>query len=310
MSPFAQAHRREFVESRPDQLAQVMKLSVIVPTCDRVDHLAECLRRIEGADEIVVADDSQTTETHELVQRYSKDIILVQGPRKGPAANRNKGTHSCSGDWFVFIDDDCLPAENWLSEIRNATARCDVVEGKTICPDKTNHPFEDVVENLTGDLLWSCNLAVSRSLFERLGGFDEDFLIAGGEDLEFARRLRMSNARIHFASGAIVYHPVRRLSFVGLVNKVFQMHWHILYRLKIDSSRSATFHEILDLLRTTVRVILSPPLERNIQGIARLALEWVFLPTWIVYLFVWEWRFRMKRFLPLKSPDPEYCDRN
>jgi GT2 family glycosyltransferase len=290
----------------PDTLA--MTLSVIIPTCDRTDRLKECLQRIEGADEIVVADDSHTSKTLELIQRDYKNIIWVRGPRKGPAANRNRGARASSGDWFVFIDDDCLPSENWLTEIRSATAGCDVIEGKTICQDKTNHALEDVVENLTGDLLWSCNLAISRTLFERVGGFDEDFLIAGGEDLEFARRLRTSKARIHFASGAIVYHPVRRLSFVGLVNKVFQMHWHILYRLKIDSSRSATFHEVFDLLRTTVRVVLSPPLERNIQAIARLALEWVFLPAWIVYLFVWEWRFRKQRFSPAKSTNTVYRD--
>jgi GT2 family glycosyltransferase len=280
-----------------------MKLSVIIPTCDRVASLKECLRRIEGADEIVVADDSRTQDTRDLIQREYKNIIWVQGTRKGPAANRNRGACSSTADWFVFIDDDCLPHENWLSEIRYAAPRCDVVEGKTICPDKTNHPLEDVVENLTGDLLWSCNLAVSRSLFEDLGGFDEDFLIAGGEDLEFARRLRTSKARIHFASGAIVYHPVRRLSFVGLVNKVFQMHWHILYRLKIDSSRSATFHEVVDFLRTTAREILSPALKRNNQGIARLALEWVFLPVWIFYLFVWERRFRKRHFSSPKTKD-------
>ena len=230
----------------------------------------------------------------------------MSGPRKGPAANRNSGARASLGDWLVFIDDDCLPSENWLSEIRNATAGCDVIEGKTVCPNKTNHALEDVVENLTGDLLWSCNLAISRSFFERIGGFDEDFLIAGGEDLEFARRLRTTKARIHFATGAIVYHPVRRLSFVGLVNKVFQMHWHILYRLKIDSNRSATLHEVFDLLRSTVRVILPPPLERNIQGIARLALEWAFLPAWIVYLFVWEWRFRKQRLSPAKSTNTMY----
>jgi glycosyltransferase involved in cell wall biosynthesis len=276
-----------------------MKLSVIIPTCDRADRLKECLRRIEGADEIIVADDSQTTKTRELIYRDYKNTTWVQGPRKGPAANRNRGAHASSGDWFVFIDDDCLPAQNWLSEIRNATTGYDVVEGKTICPDKTDHPLEDVVENLAGDLLWSCNLAVNRSLFDRLSGFDEDFLIAGGEDLEFARRLRMSNARIHFASRAIVFHPVRRLSLVGLVNKVFQMHWHILYRLKIDASHSATFHEVVDLLRITTREIFSSPLDRNVQSIARLTLEWAFLPAWIFYLFVWERRFRKRHFQPL-----------
>jgi GT2 family glycosyltransferase len=275
-----------------------MRISVIIPTCDRVGPLKECLWRIKGADEILVTDDSQTAKTREMIQCECKNIIWVQGPQKGPAANRNSGARASSGDWFVFVDDDCLPSENWLREIRDAITGCDVVEGKTVCPNKTNHPFEDVVENLTGDSLWSCNLAVSRSLFERLGGFDEHFLIAGGEDLEFGRRLRMSRCKIHFASGAVVYHPVRRLSFLDLVNKIFQMHWHILYRLKIDSSRSATFYEIIDLLRNTVREILSPPLTRNIQEMARLALEWVFLPAWILYLFVWERRFRKKHFSP------------
>jgi GT2 family glycosyltransferase len=277
-----------------------MKLSVIIPTCDRVHRLKECLRRIEGADEIVVADDGRTVDTRVLIRRDYKNVLWVQGPRRGPAANRNRGAHASSGDWFVFIDDDCLPCENWLFKVRIATTGCDVVEGKTVCPDKTNHLFEDVVENLTGDLLWSCNLAVSRSLFERIGGFDEDFLIAGGEDLELARRLRISASKIRFASDAIVYHPVRRLSFVGLIDKVFQMHWHILYRLKIDSSRCATFQEIVDLLRTTVRAILSPPLNRDVQGMARLALEWVFLPAWILYLFIWEQRFRRQHFSSLR----------
>jgi GT2 family glycosyltransferase len=284
--------------------AAVMKLSVIIPTCNRADRLKECLRRIQGADEIVVTDDGDMAKTRELIQRECKNILWIQGPRNGPAANRNCGAKASSGDWFVFIDDDCLPTQDWLSEIRNATAGCDVVEGKTVCPDKTNHPFEDVVENLTGDLLWSCNLAVNRPLFERLGGFDEDFLIAGGEDLELAQRLRMNNSKIHFASGAIVYHPVRRLSFVGLVDKVFQMHWHILYRLKFDSSRSATFLEVVDLLRITVRSLLEPPWKRNLQGMARLALEWVFLPAWILYLFIWEQRFRRRHFSSIGTRNP------
>jgi hypothetical protein len=90
--------------------------------------------------------------------------------------------------------------------------------------------------------------------------------------------------------------PVRRISFVTLVNTVFPMHSHILYRLKIDSTKSATFQEAFDLLRITAREILSPPFKLNNQGIARLALEWVLLPVWILYLFVWEGRFRKQLF--------------
>ena len=277
-----------------------MRLSVIIPTCDRAKRLLECLYRIKDADEIVVSDDGCTTETRNMIQRDFKNVIWVKGPRCGPAANRNCGAHAASGDWFVFIDDDCLPSENWLSEIRSASETSDIIEGKTICPDKTNHPFEDVVENLTGDLFWSCNLAVRRTLFEQVGGFDGDFLIAGGEDLEFARRLRASSGRTLFKPEAIVCHPVRRLSFIGLINKVFQMHWHILYRLKINANRCATLDELFDLIRYTVHQVFVPSGKRNIQAMARLGIEWLLLPVWIFYLAVWELRFR-KRGLKLSS---------
>ena len=57
---------------------------------------------------------------------------------------------------------------------------------KAVYLGRTDHPLEEIVENVTGDLLWSCNLAIRHDLFERLGGFNEDFLEAGGEDVEFA----------------------------------------------------------------------------------------------------------------------------
>jgi hypothetical protein len=34
---------------------------------------------------------------------------------------------------------------------------------------------------------------------------------------------------------------------------------------------------------------------------ARVALEWVFLPAWILYLFAWEIRFRKQHFSSPKS---------
>jgi GT2 family glycosyltransferase len=277
-----------------------MKMSIIIPTCNRPRRLLNCLSALRGADEIVVSDDSVTSESYRLIQAKFQNVIWIQGPRRGPAANRNHGAAHATGDWLAFLDDDCLPAANWLSEIRNVAKRSDVVEGKTICPNKTNHPFEDIVENLSGDLLWSCNLALRRSLFEDIGGFDEDFLIAGGEDLEFGSRLRQCAKQITFIPEAVVFHPARRLTFVGLVNKAFQMHWHILYRLKIDASRFATSDEVFDLFRHTARQMLAPSAKRNLQGIARLLITWSVLPLWILYLSVWEMRFR-KQGLELKS---------
>jgi GT2 family glycosyltransferase len=165
------------------------------------------------------------------------------------------------------VDDDCIPDRRWLDEIAKVIPLADVVEGKTVCPVKTNHPLEEVVENVTGNLLWSCNLAIRRDLFEKLGGFDEDFLEPGGEDLALAFRIKEMKLIVRFAPNAIVY-------------------------LKVSDVSCATLHEILDLLRVTKRAVLRQ--ERSHQLFVRLVLQWILLPIWVPYLIYSEIRFRRK----------------
>src|ERR1700704_945579 len=238
-------------------------ISVIVPTCDRTDSLTRCLEQLDGATEIIVSDDSRPCSTRQILADRFPKVRWLQGPRRGPAANRNHGSRHATGDWLAFVDDDCIPDRRWLDEIAKVIPLADVVEGKTVCPVKTNHPLEEVVENVTGNLLWSCNLAIRRALFEKLGGFDEDFLEPGGEDLALAFRIKEMKVIVRFAPNAIVYHPARRLSVSKSIYRVFQSRWHLLYRLKVSDVSCATLHEILDLLRVTKRTVLRPERSRQ-----------------------------------------------
>jgi GT2 family glycosyltransferase len=267
-------------------------ISVIVPTCDRTEALAKCLEKLNGAAEIIVSDDGSTSDTRQLIKHRFPKVRWLQGPRRGPATNRNHGSRCATGDWLAFVDDDCIPDWRWLDEIAKVIPTADVVEGKTVCPVKTNHPLEEVVENVTGNLLWSCNLAIRRDLFEKLGGFDEDFLEPGGEDLALAFRIKEMKLIVRFAPNAIVYHPARRLSVAKWIYRVFQSRWHLLYRLKVSNVSCATLHEILDLLRVTKRTVLRP--ERSRQLFIRLILQWILFPIWVPYLIYFEIRFRRK----------------
>ena len=269
-----------------------MTISVIIPTCDRAESLARCLEQLGGADEILVSDDSRTSGSRQLLAGRFPRVRWLKGPLRGPAANRNHASRYATGDWLAFVDDDCIPDRNWLNEISKLVATADVIEGRTICPAKTNHLLEEVVENETGNLFWTCNLAIRRDRFEELGGFDEDFLEPGGEDLEFAWRIKQRRLTVRFASDMIVYHPARKLPLVKWVYRVFQLRWHLLYRLKVTNVRGATHNEILDLLRVTKRTIMAP--ERDRRNFVRLILQWLLLPIWVPYLTYWEIRFRRK----------------
>src|SRR5215216_2945474 len=120
-----------------------MKISVIIPTRHRNDALSECLRNLApgcqtlapAAYEVIVCDDGVTSSAETLIKSDFPWARWLQGPRQGPAANRNCGASEASGDWFVFTDDDCLPSPQWLERFSEAmTLPARALEG-AIHPD-------------------------------------------------------------------------------------------------------------------------------------------------------------------------------
>jgi GT2 family glycosyltransferase len=54
----------------------------------------------------------------------------------------------------------------------------------------------------------TCNIAYSREVLERSGGFDERFPAAWGEDTDLGLRAREGGAGLAYAPGAVVHHAV------------------------------------------------------------------------------------------------------
>lgn len=287
-------------------------ISVIIPTCHRNDLLARCLECLQpGAQvmafedyEIIVSDDGTRTTAEQMMRERFPWAKWVAGPRRGPAANRNSGARHAAGEWLAFMDDDCLPHRTWLRAIReSAMTGAEVVEGKTITPDKVDNPFRQGVENLRGGVFWSCNLSIRREQFFSMGGFDEDFLEAGGEDMEFAYRIRSRQLRSVFCPSALVLHPSRTIGFRQLIWRTFLIRWILLYYQKTGqgvAAESRTLSTVwfivrqrtLELLRTTWHLA-----SRFEAGNWRTRLffqswKWMTFPVVLPYLIYWGLRFR------------------
>ncbi|HSI14711.1 MAG TPA: glycosyltransferase [Chthoniobacter sp.] len=273
-----------------------MKFSVVIPTCRRPDMLARCLRSLDGAEaEIIVSDDSDDDRTRDLLAREFPKVRWLQGPRLGPAANRNRGARSAAGEWIVFVDDDCEPQAGWLEGLAQASGDTDVIEGRVIAPGATDSPFEEHVENLRGGVLWSCNLAVRRDVFERLGGFDEGFREAGGEDMEFAWRVARANLRVKFAPEALVHHPPRYIGWRGLGRRTWMIRWMSLYRFKTGEARSLAEgfrDECTLLLRQTAQLVTRREEPWPRRRVFAVAWRWFTFPLVLPYILYWDWRFK------------------
>lgn len=170
-----------------------------------------------GEYEVTVSDDSKDSQVRDLLKTKFPWAQWIEGPKRGPAANRNHGTRPARADWLVFTDDDCLPDPGWLAafaaELTTAgRAAPDVLEGRTYADRPRRSLAERAPVNSDGGYLWSCNLAVRTELFHRLGGFDEGFPHATMEDVDFALRLRAAGAREVFVAAAGVCHPWREIA--------------------------------------------------------------------------------------------------
>lgn len=197
-----------------------MKFSVVVPTCNRNDLLRKCLELLDrtiqhytGEYEVIVTDDSKEGNARQMVQNEFPWVHWIEGTCIGPAANRNNGVRSATGDWIIFTDDDCLPQSDWISSYADAIKNNPdhlIFEGKTMA-DRDQQRYDEVSPiNLTGNRLWSCNFSVKKTFFVKLNGFDEAFPFAAMEDVDFYSRV-VAHEKIVFVPEALVIHPWRRM---------------------------------------------------------------------------------------------------
>ena len=212
---------------------------MVIPTFERPDVLSRCLASLSPAVqrlraesyEVIVTDAGTRITANILVQERHPWAHWTPAPGRPPGANRNHGAHRATGEWIVFVDDDCWVGPDFLTTLEPyaATGDYDVVEGKITCPDRIDSPFCICPYNYPG-AFFTGNLAVRRDLFVMLGGFDED--LGRLEDLEFGHRIRTLGLKTTFVDGAVAFHPRLRQGFAEHWRRSLQRRWFALYRLK------------------------------------------------------------------------------
>ncbi len=278
-------------------------LSVVIPTCHRNDLLAECLERLAPGQQtlsaehyhVIVTDDGSKTTAEAMIAQRFPWARWMQGPRRGPAANRNGGAAAATAPWVVFTDDDCLPGPAFLQSYANAISAHPgvlVFEGKTSAEGPRRHPLQSAPINETGGVLWSCNFAINRESFRQLGGFNETFPFAAMEDVDFRKRLKRFGLESRFVPEAEIVHPWRMLDLKSHVRK--HMASQLIYsQLHPDERHLFTFGQ---QCKNTVRYYL-----RDFPGELR---EFGWLAVRCQPVRWWEFFYRGWHSLKMPKPSP------
>lgn len=225
------------VDLRSESTRNRPRFTVVVPTRERPVELGMCLDGLAALQyppsrfEVVVVDDGSATSPRTTIERFQPHLALrlVVQERSGPAAARNLGVAHAAGCLLAFLDDDCVPALDWLAVLDQILSLepNSLVGGpmRNELPGNiyatTSHLVIDALyanqnaEPTDARFLTTSNMALSVDRFHAVGGFDVSFPRAGGEDREFCDRWRSHGGKIIFSPQALVHHH-HGLSFLSL----------------------------------------------------------------------------------------------
>lgn len=172
-----------------------MKISIIIPTYNEEKRIVEQLIHLEKHSkdriaEIIVVDGGSTDHTVQLVKRAG--FTCLESEQKGRAAQMNTGYKHSTGDVLYFVHADSTPPDSFISDILKA-----LNEGyKAGCyrfrfnSDRLLLRINSYFTRFSGIMCRGGDqtLFIRRDLFEKLGGYRQDFQIM--EDYEMIKKVQ------------------------------------------------------------------------------------------------------------------------
>jgi glycosyltransferase involved in cell wall biosynthesis len=277
--------------SRADEVG--LEATVLICTYNRADRLAETLESLSRSLtalrwNVLVVDNNSTDHTRQVVtsrvDRYPVPLVYLYEPRQGKSNALNTGLSHTDASIVVFTDDDVRVGEHWLE------AGCrPLLDDPSI--DYTGGPVEPIWErpcpawlDRTRSDLWGtlaildygsdpfifedrrrvplgANMAVRRTLIDRIGGFDPRLgrsgsSLLGQEQAEFFCRSRAIGARGLYVPEMSLHHHVPA---ARLTRDYFRRWW---YWKGVSKCRLEQRHPVTELGIDVSRV-------RRLAGIPR-----------------------------------------
>lgn len=206
----------------------MMLFSIIVPVYNRPEEVADLLQSLKAQTdkgfEIILVEDGSTIPA--LPEGYDASPLRLKYYKKsneGRSIARNYGIEHADGDFFIFVDSDCILPPDYIAKLRKS-----MEENPTDCfggPDAAHDSFTDTQKAInyamtafltTGGIRGgkvsmekftprTFNMGFARKVYEKVGGFREMF----SEDIDMSTRIRLAGFSIMLYPDVAVFHKRR-----------------------------------------------------------------------------------------------------
>src|SRR5262249_13382430 len=224
-----------------------MQISIVIATYNRAQRLEGTLAALASQEipdslkwEIVVVDNNSRDSTADAVAAFCRTATVpvryVFEPRQGLSHARNRGVREARGSILAFIDDDVVPAPDWVAQVSAAIDRwnADGVGGRILPRWESPPPawlaasprllrLLAIMDYDGSGLLslplqrqpqvWGANMAFRRELFDRVGEFDPRLGVVGDKlfkcgESDLVHRALELGLKIAYDAALTVFHRI------------------------------------------------------------------------------------------------------
>ena len=287
-----------------------MLFSIIVPVYNRPDEIADLLSSLAAQTdkgfETVIVEDGSTIPCRRQCEEFreSANVQYHFKGNEGRSIARNHGMDNASGNYFIFVDSDCILPPDYISNLRKAleNKHSDCFGG----PDAAHESFSDTQKAInyamtsfltTGGIRGgkvsmekftprTFNMGFSRKVYEKVGGFREMF----SEDIDMSTRIRLAGFQITLFPDVAVFHK-RRVDFKKFWRQVhvFGMSRITLQLLYPGSMKAVHWLPALFVIGSVAMIV------------GAFFKWWLILPLVFYILLIWIWGIVSTRSLKIGS---------
>lgn len=218
-----------------------MKVAIVILNYNGRGFLEKFLPKViqfSKGSEIIVADNASTDSSIGYLEEHFRKIRLIKlKQNKGYAGGYNEALKEVDADWFILMNSDIEPMENWLTNLTQyliahpnvkaaqpyilqlanpnqfeyAGAAGGYIDflGYPFCRGRIFDTCEEQKQQYpsSDELHWASGacLAVERETFWKVGGFDE-YLFAHQEEIDLCCKIRKAGHQIAAVANSQVLH--------------------------------------------------------------------------------------------------------